>query len=469
MKRPRRHSITLRLTLLFAAAATAVLLTLGYLVGGSVTQHFADDDLEMLTGKLHLVQHALTRLQRLDDPEALGGPLRDALVGHHGLSMRILAPNGSTLFATPEADFPAQLVEHPGSADDIHALHWTNALGMPQHGIAVLAPTGVPGGAPVLVAIGLDTSHHAHFMHGFQRNLWFFVALAAALTGLLGWGAVRRGLAPLRQMKEEAAGICAHRLDTRLAVEQVPVELAELAETLNAMLARLENSFQRLSDFSSDIAHELRTPVSNLLTQTQVTLSRARSAEEYAEVLAANSEELERLSRMISDMLYLAKSENGLATPNRERVDLHAETLRLFDFYEALAEEKGIHLSCDGEGGLLGDRMMIARALSNLLSNAIRHTPPEGQVRVQIEQTEEALTLCVENTGENIPPEHLSRLFDRFYRVDASRQRDSSGAGLGLAITRSIALAHDGGVEVSSQDGLTRFTLRFPSAERPGL
>jgi len=287
------------------------------------------------------------------------------------------------------------------------------------------------------------------------------VTIAAALTGLLGWIAVRRGLAPLQTIRQGAAGVTANRLDYRLKADAVPLELAELAETLNAMLARLEESFRRLTDFSSDLAHELRTPVSNLMTQTQVALSKARSADEYRDVLASNTEEYERLSRMIADMLFLAQADNGLIVLRRESIDLAAEVNTLFEFFDALAEEKALHLSLTGNGHVSGDRLMLRRALANLLSNAIRHTPLNGDIGVRIAVADDATTLSIANTGEGIPPEHLTRIFDRFYRADPSRHRDGEGAGLGLAITRSIIRAHGGEIDVYSGPQGVRFEIRL--------
>ncbi len=232
------------------------------------------------------------------------------------------------------------------------------------------------------------------------------------------------------------------------------------------MLARLEDSFRRLSDFSSDLAHELRTPISNLMTETQVAISKARSADQYREVLYSNLEEYERLARMIADMLFLAKSDNRLIVPSSEMVDLAAETRGLFDFYEALAEEHGVGLVLTGAGLVLGDRLMIRRALSNLLSNAIRHTSRDGSVKVLIDRRKSGeIQLSVDNPGEDIEPEHLPRLFDRFYRVDPSRHKaPSDGAGLGLAITKSIVEAHQGTIQIFSSNGSTRFAITFPAA-----
>ena len=245
----------------------------------------------------------------------------------------------------------------------------------------------------------------------------------------------------------------------------LPTELVDLAAAFNGMLARLEDSFRRLSEFSSDLAHELRTPVSSLMTQTHVALSRTRSADEYREVLYSNSEEYERLARMIADMLFLAKSDHGLLVPRGETVDLAAEVRELFEFYDALAEDRQISMALIGQGAVHGDRLMLRRAISNLLSNAIDHTPHGGRVNVCLEPAGDGgVRLSVENPGDGIAPEHLPRLFDRFYRVDPSRQRSTDGAGLGLAIAKAIAVAHRGTVRAVSADGLTRFEMLFPAS-----
>jgi two-component system heavy metal sensor histidine kinase CusS len=268
------------------------------------------------------------------------------------------------------------------------------------------------------------------------------------------------------------------------------VEVAELAATLNDMLARLEDSFRRLSELSSDLAHELRTPLSNLMTQTQVGLSRARSADDYREVLANNSEELERLARMVSDMLFLAKSEHGLAQPVREAVDLHAMARQVLSFYEALAAERrlGLALQVDGDAVVPGDRNQLLRALTNLVSNAIRHASAGSRVNVLIGPPPRAtapasggtkaqqprsptipaghgriVRMSVCNHGEVVPPEVLARMFDRFYRGDSSRRHDTEGAGLGLAIVRSIAVSHGAGVGASCDAGLTCVFIDLPA------
>lgn len=456
-----RKSITFRLTLLFASVSMTVLLLLGLLIGSLVERHFEELDMELLDGKLELLRHALERTRSDRELETLPRQLEDAFVGHHGLAVVVLT-RGQTLYSTKGAKFPEELLAR-ARGKPLRPTLWTDPENRRHRGISAEVPTGIKGVAPMVVAVSTDLSHHEHFMHSFRAALWTVMGLAALLTGFLGWVAARRGLAPLRDISRRAAGITANRLDQRLSAASIPVELAEVAETLNEMLARLEESFHRLSDFSSDLAHELRTPVSNLLTQTQVTLSRTRTLDEYRDVLASNAEEFERLSRMIADMLFLAKSDNGLIIPHRERVDLAAEVNSLFEFYEALAEEKDVTLTCSGSGSVFGDRLMLRRAVNNLLSNAVRHTPEGGRIAVRVDDSDGSnIVLSVENTGKTIAREHLPRLFDRFYRVDASRQHFGEGAGLGLAITRSIAQAHGGEAYARSEDGVTIFEIRLP-------
>jgi len=461
-----RKSITLRLTLYFAAASTAVLLAIGYLVTVSVQRHFLDLDRGDLLGKLELVQHVLSKVHSQEDVAALPERMTDALVGHDMLSVSIVTPEGKTLFATTDATFPERLIQGASTAtplEELQLVSWENG-GNAYHGYAARVPTEAPGQPAVIVAVALNYAMHHMFLAGFYEVLWLSIAAGILSIALLGWIAARRGLAPVRDMTRVAQSITASRLHDRLPTATLPVELVDLAAAFNDMFGRLEDSFRRLSEFSSDLAHELRTPIASLMTQTQVALSRPRSADEYREVLYSSSEEYERLARMIADMLFLAQSDHGLIVPRNEPVELSTEVRDLFEFYDALAEDHGVRMAVEGEGAVHGDRLMIRRAISNLMANAINHTPRGGSINVRIEaNARDAIRLSVENTGEAIAAEHLSRIFDRFYRVDPSRQRSSDGAGLGLAITKSIVAAHKGTVQAFSLNGLTRFVLLFPA------
>lgn len=458
-------SLTARMTILFAVGSSIVLLVLGWLIGASIAKHFEEQDRDALSGKLMLIQHAVERISSRQELDQLPVLLSDAIVGHHDLIVRVSGPDQRVLLASSKVKFPENIFTHTVNGSMPHLFVWMRGANS-YRGLAASFRTRVPSWQPLVVAVAVDIEHHQAFMNTFMQTLWIFVGCAAIVTGLLGWLVASRSLAPLKGMREKAAAVTADKLDQRLVVESVPPELADLARTLNDMLERLEEAFTRLSDFSSDLAHELRTPINNLMMQTQVSLTKDRDAAKYREVLESNAEEYERLARMISDMLFLAKAENGLVLANAEKVDLAREVSDLFEFYEALADEKNLQLKCVGAASVTGDRSMLRRAISNLLSNAIRHTSQFGNLVITISQEENSVKLTVENHGNTIPAEHLGRLFERFYRADPARQHIAGeGTGLGLAITQAIVAAHHGTVSASSKDGLTRFSILVPEKE----
>ncbi|MEI6412673.1 MAG: heavy metal sensor histidine kinase [Pseudomonadota bacterium] len=465
MRRPR--SITRRLTLFFATASTLVLLAVGHLTHVLLESHFEEEDFAEVSGKLELVRHALAKITSEAGLETVGQPLTDALVGHHDLVVAVIGPDQRGLFVSPGASFPPALWVDFSPDPPVRAttLRYWEQNGRNFRGLVASAATGIAGQPSVTVAIAVDIKHHRVFMAALGKSLWGAIALGIGLTAVLGWIAARRGLEPVHQVAKVARGISASRLDDRLPVDTIPVELREMALAFNDMLSRLEGSFRRLVEFSSDLAHELRTPINNLMTQTQVVLSRPRSADNYRETLYSNLEEYERLARTISDMLFLAKADYGLLVPRWESVDLAVQVRQLFEFYEALADSQGIGLRLSGEGLAPGDPLMLRRALGNLLSNAIRHTPRGGTIEMRIDRpgTAPLTRLVIENPGADIPPEHLPRLFDRFYRADPSRRQSSEGAGLGLAIVKSIVEAHGGSIQVSSSHEHTQFEITLPA------
>jgi two-component system heavy metal sensor histidine kinase CusS len=230
------------------------------------------------------------------------------------------------------------------------------------------------------------------------------------------------------------------------------------------MLERLDNSFLRLSGFSADIAHELRTPLNSMLTQTEVALMKDRSGEDYKEILLSTLEELRRMSRMVDDMLFLAKADNGMITPDLEDHNLATIGASVLEYYEYAADEKGLKLimSCEGVTWVQGDNLMLRRALSNILSNAVRYADEGTVVVIEVSRADDWVLLKVSNQGPIISAEHIDKLFDRFYRIDTARREGSTlNAGLGMAITRSIIEAHKGTIECSSADRITTFEIKL--------
>jgi two-component system heavy metal sensor histidine kinase CusS len=456
------NSLTLRITLLFATASTIVLLALGFLIRDSIEKHFEELDTAAISSNLQLAEQTLAGIQSNSELLSLANMVVAASTGDNKLAVVVFDRDGKSYFSLGGRDFPTYLLGTDARNGPERSAIWEEN-GKSFRGMTKMVPTAMQEAPTAVAAAAIDISHHQHFMAMFQVTLWWFVAIAALLMGFLGWVAARHGLAPLRRIQQDASAVSATNLGQRLSVEQLPAELADLGDTINSMLARLEVSFERLSDFSADIAHELRTPISNMMTQTQVALSKPRTADEYHEILASNAEELERMARMISDMLFLAKADHGLISPHSEQVSLSSEFGDLFGFYEALADEKSVKLKLSGDASMSGDKLMLRRAFSNLLSNAIRHTASGEEVSVSIKNPGNGETdIEISNPGE-IPSEHLSRLFDRFYRVDPSRHEASDGAGLGLAITQSIVQMHGGAISVQSSGNMTRFVIRFPN------
>lgn len=460
----RSRSLTLRLTLWFALLSALTLSLLGWYVVHSQEHHFEEQDLVMLRGKMKQVRHILEKALATPGGEAFTSRLDDALIGYNNLVIAVIGPEWRWVRAQAGLEPPPKLLEQFTANSSEYLVKWTADNGLVWRGISETSISNRHIRSHYTVVIATEISDHEQFMRSFRKSLWVFIALASIATGLLGWLVVCWGLMPLQSIKRKAEDITANRLHARLPAETMPLELADLTGSLNDMLSRLEESFQRLSDFSSDLAHELRTPVSNLLTQTQVTLSKTRTVDDYRNILASNEEEFERLSRMITDMLFLAKADNQQLIPEREPLELRDEVAELLEFYDALAEEKGIQISAEGSGAVLGDRLMLRRAVSNLLSNALCYSQAGETVTVRIGNQEDgSVRLSVENTGPCIPAEHLPRLFDRFFRAESAHRRNTQGSGLGLAITRSILSAHGGEVTVSSADSITRFSLLLPS------
>lgn len=451
-------SLTTRLTAYFALCSTAVLLGLGVVIALAMDHHFAVEDYTALRENVSVIQKIAESNPALQVPERI----REALVHRTDLVARIQGPDGNILYVTKDFDFQAatQALMAPRHNND--ALVWEQA-GQQYRGMHASIPVHGGSSGALDLLLGINTDIHAHFLHTFRGTLAFYIAVAALATGLFGWWAARRGLAPLRTMASRARTVTADKLDERMPVASVPVEVADLAVTLNAMLERLQSDFRRLSDFSTDIAHELRTPITNLLTQTEVVLAQPRASTQYRDVLTSNAEELQRLARMVSDMLYLAKMENSLTLPSAEAIHIDDEIRALFEFYDALAEDKAVQLDLHGDGRVMGDRLMLRRALSNLLSNAIRHTPRSGRVVVSVSDAREGVTIAVDNDGNEIAPQFLPFIFERFFRADRSRARpESESAGLGLAITKAIVVAHGGTITVARVDGRTRFSMYLP-------
>lgn len=458
---PRPWSLALRITLVVSLTSALVFTVSAALVSRSIDAHFELLDLDELRVVTESLEQALDAPAARDDAGLQREQLALAVAGHHGVAYAVFDAEGRTIYTrAPQALLDAARASAPAPALSLAALTtWT--AGADTYRGAVLAQ----GTHRVFVAI--STSAHEHYLAHLRPGLRGGAVAATLLTVLASVLAVRWGHAPLRRIGATVQGITSEQLHVRLDPTGVPAELAPLVLSFNTMLDQLQASFERLSHFSADIAHELRTPVTNLMTQTQVALSRERPAAQYREVLYTGLDELDRLRKMIGDMLFLARAESPMHRLEREELDLGAEVRESLDFFEAWSEEAGIALRLEADGAerhpVRANRGMLQRALGNLVGNALRHTPRGQAITVRIARERDATVLEVRNPGSAIAPEHLPHLFDRFYRIDPARQRAGEGAGLGLAIVKAIAQAHGGGVGVRYEAGCNLFWMRIPT------
>jgi two-component system heavy metal sensor histidine kinase CusS len=455
---PRRPlSLALRITAVVGVALSVVFVTFTVQIARSIEQHFVEMDLGELNAVAESLATALGPEPSAENQQALRGRLARAVAGHHGVYFSVHDAGGATLFGTTPAGLYDAARSTPASAQlDKKALRVWAVQDRSFRG-AVLHMRG----ETVLVAVAIDA--HLSYLAQLRRGLWWGTVVACAISVLAAWLAVRWGHAPLRTISTTVRSITSEQLHVRLKPAEVPIELDPLVTSFNAMLDQLQASFKRLTHFTADIAHELRTPVTNLTTQTQVALAKVRQPEAYREVLYSSLEELDRMGKMIGDMLFLAQADHHLSKPDMAEVDLVSEVRTLFDYFEAWAEDVEVALELKGSAPLVhGDRLMLRRALSNLISNALRYTPKGQALTVRLTHQEDWVEIAVENPGPDIPAEHLPRLFDRFYRVDPARQHKGEGAGLGLAIVKSIVEAHGGSVRAHNAVGVICFVIRLP-------
>jgi two-component system heavy metal sensor histidine kinase CusS len=270
--------------------------------------------------------------------------------------------------------------------------------------------------------------------------------LASALVAII---VTKRGLRPLGEMTQSLGRIGPTHLKERIIPANWPRELQPLAIAFDDMLERLDDSFTRLSQFSADLAHELRTPIANMIGEAQVALTRDRTIAEYRETIESTVDECERLSRIVDNLLFVARADAAREPIARKRFDARAAVEKIAAFYQTIADDHHVTISCSGEGQIYADPDLFERAVGNLLDNALRFTPKNGSIQIALCQRDDDFEVAVSDTGCGIAPEHLPRVFDRFYRAESSRGSD--GAGLGLALVKSIVDLHGGSATIQSQ------------------
>jgi two-component system heavy metal sensor histidine kinase CusS len=308
------------------------------------------------------------------------------------------------------------------------------------------------------IQVAQDRTADEWFMKQFAMLLAAVLALAVAASAIIAWSVTKRGLRPLGDMTRALKRVGPKQLHERVSAVGWPRELQPLAIAFDDMLARLEDSFVRLSQFSADIAHELRTPIGNIRGEAEVALTRSRSAAEYREVIESTIVECQHLGHIVDNLLFLARTEAAEGHLQRTSFNGRDAIEKIAAFHELIAEEQKLTIRCEGEGTFVADEMLFSRAVNNLVENAVHHTPAGGSIAISIADS----SVSVKDTGAGIAPEHLPRVFDRFYRADPSRS--SEGVGLGLALVKSIMDLHGGTAQIESGAGRgTTVTLNFPT------
>lgn len=464
-------SITTRLTLLYAISAFAVLvLATGFLYWSFVKNieaqdtNFLEDEFSELAdimGKHNGDRASLEQAVILEAATSHARPF-------YSFYSRIAGPGGMLLIETPDMSrtlgLPALPDMERGGGGEPRLAEWSSG-----NGRYFLLMTGQVGSAGEpreewYVQVALDITQERELVRTYREQVGLVLALGILLSALIGAWVARKGMRPLHDIARAAEEITASRLHERIAVRGWPKELDVLARAFDRMLDRLQESFNRLAEFSGDLAHELRTPINNLMGETEVALAKGRTPEEYRQLLESSLEEFERLSRMSESLLFLARADSSQSQLQRSTVSVRSELEAVREFYDALAEERKIQVLCRGEAQITVDQILFRRALSNLLANALRNTPAGGIVTLGVRpQQHPVVDVYVRDTGIGIPTEHLARVFDRFYQVDAARSGTPDGTGLGLAIVKSIMTLHGGTVEIQSAPGHgTVVTLHFP-------
>jgi len=459
------RSITSQLVLLFTPAA-ALLLCCGLgIFYWIVIQHAFEEDNAFLADKIFALR---TNLKKPDGPQAVNEELQTVHAGERApYSIRVIDSTGRTVAETPGMArlLPASVFRIAETSSSLASKAKDYRAGDKLFSLMVV--TQQSGGETYRIQIAQDRSGDDEFRKEFGALLAIVLAFGILASAVIAITVTKRGLRPVAEMTRSFQRVEPSHLQERVPPSGWPRELQPLAVAFDEMLDRLEDSFTRLSQFSADLAHELRTPIANIRGEGEVALTRPRTSDEYREVIESTVGECERLSGIIDSLLFLARAEAPDRHIQRTLFDGHSAVEKIATYYGAIAEERGIAISCKGKAEIYADPMLFGRAVSNLVDNAVRFTPNGGSVLISIAANDTQSEVSVRDTGCGIPTEEIPRVFDRFYRTDPSRSSD--GAGLGLALVKSITDLHGGSASIKSEINRgTTVTLVFPNKPAMG-
>src|SRR5215813_14263037 len=455
----KTRSIAFQLILLFTLAA-ALLLACGLGVFYSIVSHhaFAEDN-AVLADKLF----ALSADLRENGPEIFSEEVTAHRAGQHTpYWIRILDSQGRAIAETPEMDRLISKQIFPVPREPAEAIRTRKDYRTAGKLFSLVSFNEHSGGETYTLQVAQDRSSDEQVERNFALVFIAVLLGGVVASALIAIIVTRRGLRPVREMTESLGRIGPDQLKQRIGSTGWPRELQPLAIAFDQMLKRLDDSFTRLSQFSADLAHELRTPIANMLGETQVALTRDRTVAEYRETIESSVAECERLSRIVDNLLFVARVDAAREPIARKWFDARTAVEKIAAFYQAVADDHHITISCSGNGEICADPVLFERAVGNLLDNALRFTAERGSIRIGLSKHNTDFEVTVSDNGCGIAAEHLPRVFDRFYRAESSRGSD--GAGLGLALVKSIVDLHGGSASVQSEPGRgTTVTLIFPN------
>src|SRR5205807_1391547 len=432
--RTEPRSIATQLVLLFTFCA-ALLLSCGLgTLYWIVVRHAFEEDNAVFADKLGAIR---IELKQPDGINSIDREAKNRRAGEPTVYwIRIIDPSGNIVTETPQmADsLPANIFPQPqGSTSSLSRS--TKAYQKDSKLFSLAATIETADAKSYVLQVAQDRSADERFRKQFRALLALVLSLGLIASGLIAVTVTRRGLRPLAKMRRMFERVQPGHLNERIEPERWPNELRPLAASFDDMLGRLEDSFTRLSQFSADLAHELRTPIGNLLGEAQVALTRERSSEEYRSIIESTAAECEHISGIIDNLLFLARAESAEQQIDRSLFNGRSAIEKIASFYQTAAEDRHVSIACSGEGQIFADPALFNRAVGNLIDNALRFTTDGGNIDVSIGTRYGHTEVFVRDTGSGIAPEHLPRVFDRFYRGDPSRS--SAGTGLGLALVKS--------------------------------
>ena len=437
MRRPTVRSLGRRLSWWLALQTLVGLGTVCAVVYAVAAMSLSTRQAESLTQKQALISHVLAEAEADRNLGELKHRLDDFLLGHEDLTLTLQTGANVPLYRSSTVE---SVVAKRVSTFEV--------------------PFAWQGARSITATLTLDARSDAQLLRGLAITLVGAATVGAALVSIGGFRLVRRGLAPVRDLVEQTRHLAADSLRQRLDGSRQPEELQPLVDQFNELLYRLNQAYEQLEGFNADVAHELCTPLTTLISATELALRKTRGVDEMREVLGSNLEELRRLAGIVHDMLFLSHADRGATARREPTASLASIAATVVEYHEAALEEASLKVEIIGDAACEVDVALVRRALSNLVGNATRYATPASAVRVEItELAAGQVRMAVVNEGPTIAAEQMPRLFDRFFRGDSARRDADAHHGLGLAIVAAIARMHGGQPIAQSEGGTTSIGL----------